>query len=255
MLTDVGLIYGRELRQRIRQPAWLVMSFATPLLYMFFFGPLLKKYVQYTPGFPPGGLWTIFAPALMLQMVIVGSSYVGVGLLTEYRSGVFHRFQVTPIRPVALLLGKVLADASNVVVQCGLIMMLCWAVFHLRLSILGTTAALVIAAVLSVVLSCCSCALALLLKSEQALPTVLNALLLPLLLLSGTLLPITSALAPSWLYDVSRLNPVAYVMDLDRNVFRGDFSLNANWLGVAILIAVTFLSMSWAMRTYNRQAT
>jgi ABC-2 type transport system permease protein len=60
-----------------------------------------------------------------------------------------------------------------------------------------------------VAIASCSYALALRLKSEETVPAVLNALLLPLFLLSGTLLPITTALAPNWLWRLSRLNPVA----------------------------------------------
>src|ERR1700754_2555376 len=213
MIRDIWVIFVREMSHRLRQPAGLAMGLVQPLLYMFFFGPLLTKFVTYTPGFPPGDTWTIFAPSLMLQMVLVGSSFVGMGLLAEYRSGVLERFRVTPISPASLLLGKVLTVAVNVLVQSGLIVLLCRLVFHLALTPIGLVISMAFVALLSVALASCSYAVALRLKSEEAVPAILNAVLLPLLLLSGTLLPITAQLAPSWLYLLSRLNPVARIME------------------------------------------
>lgn len=236
-----------------RQPAWLVMGLAQPVLYMFFFGPLVGKFVTYTPGFPPGGIWTVFAPALMVQMVIIGSSFVGGSLLAEYRSGVFDRFSVSPMRPTALLTGKLLAVALNVLTQAGAITLLCVVVFGVEPPVLGVILCMSIVAFLSIAIASSSYALALRLKSEERFPAVLNALLLPLFLLSGTLLPITAKLAPVWLWELSRLNPVAYVMDASRASFRGDFSVHALFPGMAALAVMTSVAFLWAVRTFSRQ--
>jgi ABC-2 type transport system permease protein len=250
---DVWLVFRREMTHRYRQPVWLVFGLAQPVMYMFFFGPLLGKFVTYTPGFPPGGIWMVFAPALMVQMAIVGSSFVGVSLLAEYRSGVFERFSVVPMSPAALLSGKLLAVSVNVLVQAGAIALLAVLVFEVRPPVAGVALCLLIVAVLAVAIASCSYALALRLKSEEKVPALLNALLLPIFLLSGTLLPITTELAPSWLWKLSRLNPVAYVMDADRASFRGDFSAHSLLTGSVALAAMTLVSFWWAVRTFSRQ--
>jgi ABC-2 type transport system permease protein len=230
------------------------MGLAQPLLFMFFFGPLLTKFVAYTPGFPPGTVWEIFAPSLMLQMVLVGSSTVGIALLAEHRSGVLERFRSTPMHPAALLLGKVLCVVVTVLVQSTLIVVLCFLVFHLRAPIVGLAASMGIAGLLSAALASASYALALRIKSEDALPALLNALLLPLLLLSGTFLPITAALAPTWLYRMAQLNPVAHVMDATRAAFRGDFSVDAVAGGTASVLAMSVLALWWGVRNVARES-
>lgn len=252
-MHSVWLIYRRELSQRFRQPVWLIMGLVQPILYMFFFGPLVGKFVAHTPGFPPGNTWTIFAPALMVQMVVIGSTFVGLNLLAEYRTGVFERFRMTLVSPVSLLLGKVMTVATSVLLQSILIALVCCLSFGLRPSIPGLFLCLLIVGLLSVSLSSCSYALALRLKSEDALPAVLNAILLPLFLLSGTLLPITSELAPPWLWQLSRANPVAYVMEASRASFRGDFSMTSLSSGLIILVAMTVLSLWWGASTFSRE--
>ena len=253
MCRDIWLIFCREMTHRLRYPVFLIMGLAQPLLYMFFFGPLLTKYVDYTPGFPPGSIWTIFAPALMLQMVLIGSTLVGVGLISEHRSGVLERFRVSPIMPGVLLLGKVGAVMVNVLIQSSLIVLLCHVVFDVDPPWYGLTCCMLIVATLSVTLSALSYALALRLKNAEGLTALLNALLLPLLLLSGTLLPITAELAPGWLYWMSRIDPVAYVMEAARASFRGDFGSPSLFAGVAILVAMATASLWFGMHTFRHK--
>jgi ABC-2 type transport system permease protein len=252
-MRNTWVFYCREMSHRFRQPMWLIMGLAQPVLYMFFFGPLVQKFVAYTPGFPPGDIWTIFAPALMVQMAITGSTFVGMNLLAEYRGGVFERFRATPASPVSLLLGKVMTVATSVLIQSCLIVLVCCIAFGLRPSVPGLLLSLFIVGFLSVALASCSYALALKLKSEQGLPAVLNVILLPLFLISGTLLPITPELAPPWLYHLSRINPVSYVMEASRTSFRGDFSMNSLSSGLVALTVMTVLSLWWGVSAFSSE--
>jgi ABC-2 type transport system permease protein len=100
-------------------------------------------------------------------------------------------------------------------------------------------------------MSSASYALALRLKSEDALAPVLNTIVLPLLLLSGILLPMT--LAPTWLYDLSRVNPFVYVVDAERAIFRGDLGSVAV-VGIVIMIALVVVTVAWGVRTFQRES-
>ena len=62
---------------------------------------------------------------------------------------------------------------------------------------------------------------ALVLKSEDALAPVVQGIALPLLLLSGILLPL--ALAPDWLRFIASLNPLTHAVDASRALFNGDW--------------------------------
>ena len=252
MPRDTWLILKRELTLRLRNPLWIAIDVTHPLLYVFLFGPLMKKFVQHTPGFPAGSMWMIFTPAMMMQAAITTASFVGMSLLADYRAGVLERLRVSPIRPTSLLLGKVLAVALNVIALSGVILLATVGVFGLRPAALGVLISMLIVALFTITLASCSYAIALRLKHEQFVSALINAVMLPLLLLSGSLVPITTTLAPNWLYTLSRMNPASYIMDAGRASFRGDLHMATIGQGLAVLLIVTLLSLWWGARTLNR---
>lgn len=253
MLRDIRLIFRRELRLSMRNPTWLGIQIMQPLLYLVLFGPLMEKMVENTPGFPPGDVWQIFTPALIVMLALFGSSFVGFALLAEYRTGLVERLRVTPVSRVALLLGKVLNNALQALVQAILLVLLAIVAFGLRAPIGGVVLSLVIVVLLSIAMASMSYALALTLKSEESFPALLNAVLLPVLLLSGILIPITTGLAPDWLYWISRFNPFSHIVEAQRASFRGEFTMDALFTGSVVLLALTALAVWWGARTFQRE--
>ncbi|HEX3779219.1 MAG TPA: ABC transporter permease [Pseudonocardiaceae bacterium] len=253
MLLDTWLIFRRESLLRLRAPLAVAIDTAYPLLYVFLFGPLMTQFVKHTPGFPPGSMWTIFTPAMMMQAAVNAGCFVGMGLLVDYRAGVVERFRVTPSSVAAQLMGRVFAVTLKVVLVAGVIVAFCVAVFGLRPSPVHVLVSFGVVALFAVTVASCSYAVALRLKNEHSVAALINAVLLPLLLLSGTLVPITKVLAPGWLYLLSRLNPVSYIMDAARASFRGDLGLTSFGPGLAVLLTLTTLSVWWGVRTFNRE--
>ena len=196
----------------------------------------------------------ILTPALIAQLALFGSSFAGFGLLAEYRAGVVERFLVTPVSRVALLLGKVLANSLQAVAQAALIIAPAYLVFDLDAPFYGVLLSLLIVFLLAVTLSASSYALALTLKSEETFPAFLNAVLMPLLL-SGILIPITSGHAPAWLDTISQVNPFRHVVDVERNTFKGDFTVDALFTGGVVVLVMAVLSVWWGTRTFHRDNT
>ncbi|GLZ41740.1 ABC transporter permease [Actinokineospora sp. NBRC 105648] len=254
MPRETWLIFSRAMSLSLRNPAWIMIGLLQPVLYLVLFGPLLERMTESTPGFPPGTSWQILTPALIIQLALFGSSFVGFGLLAELRLGAFERMRVTPVSRTALLLGRVLRDAVQTVAQALLILVLAFLMFDLRASVGAVALTLLMVAMLSLALSSCSYALALRLKSEEAFPAILNTALLPILLLSGIVIPITQGLAPGWLYGISRWNPFTHVVDAERASFRGEFTTDALLTGSLVLFAMTALSVLWGVRTFSRES-
>ncbi|MEU5524208.1 ABC transporter permease [Streptomyces sp. MMS24-I2-30] len=253
MLRDTQLIFARDMKLALRSPTWLLIGIMQPLLYLFLFGPLMVSVVDHTPGFPPGGAWEVLTPALIVQTALFSGSFAGVGLLTEYRVGVVDRFRGTPASRAALLFGKVLAQAVQATAQSVLIVLVTLLVFDLDVSATGLLLSLAIAAVLAITLSSGSYALAMVLKSEAAFPALMNAVLLPLLLLSGVLLPVSEQLAPGWLYNLARINPLTHVVDAERAAFRGDMSATGLLTGSLVLLVMAALALLWGTRTFRKE--
>ncbi|AIJ26083.1 MULTISPECIES: ABC transporter permease [Amycolatopsis methanolica group] len=253
MLRDTWLIFKRDWTLSMRNPAWVMIGIMQPVLYLVLFGPLMEKVVSSTPGFPPGTSWTILTPALIIQLALFSSSFAGFSLLMDYRSGVLERLRVTPASRVGLLLGKVVNNVIQAVIQAVLITVLAYVAFGLDAPIGGVLLSLVIVGLVAATLASASYAVALTLKSEQAFPALLNAVLMPVLLLSGILLPITSILAPDWLYAISRINPFTHVVDAERATFRGDLTMDALMTGSIILVVMTVLAVFWGTRTFQKE--
>jgi ABC-type multidrug transport system permease subunit len=90
-------------------------------------------------------------------------------------------------------------------------------------------------------------------QERSGIPAIVNSVLMPLLLLSGILLPITTGLAPQWLYNVARFNPFRYVVAASRASFRSDFTMDALFTGCVVLAVMTLLAVWSGARTFQRE--
>jgi ABC-2 type transport system permease protein len=194
----------------------------------------------------------ILTPALILQIALF-SMFSGIGILIELRNGSLERLRVTPVRRIALLLGKVLNNAVQLFFQAVLVLVLALVAFDLSAPFAGVVLSLAIVVLMGITLASTGYAAALLLKSEEAFIPALNTILLPVLLLSGILIPITTGLAPGWLYTVSRINPFTHIVDADRAAFRGDYALDSLFTGVVVLAVMAVLAVWWGARTFQRE--
>jgi ABC-2 type transport system permease protein len=249
-LRDTWLIFNRSVWLTIRNPVWLFFGLMQPVLYLTLFGPLLEKVVQ-APGFPAGGAWNVFVPGLLIQIAMFGGGFVGFGLVAELRSGVVERMRVTPMSRVAMLLGRSLRDVVFLLVQ-AIVLILVATPFGLALDPAAIVPTLGLLALIGLVLAPTSYALALRLKSEDALAPVVNSVMLPVLLLSGILLPMT--LAPDWLRTIAEFNPFSHAVDAIRALFIGNFGDPQVAFAVGIMGVLAALAVWFGARAFGRAA-
>lgn len=247
---ETWLIFQRSMTQSLRNPAWVVIGLTQPVLYLALFVPLLRNLVG-GPGFPPGDEWQVMVPALLVQLALFGTAFVGYSLIAEYRSGVIERMRVTPASRAALLLGRSMRDVVVLTVQGALLIVLA-VPFGLRTPVGGALLSLLLVAILGLAMSAASYGLALRLKSEDAFAPVQNSIIVPVLLLSGMLLPMS--LAPVWLFVVSRFNPFVYVVDATRAAFVGNLTGSTVVLGILVAVAMSIAAVSYGVRTFKRES-
>jgi len=250
-LRDTGLVFGRSFGQTVRNPIWVFVTLMQPLFYLFLFAPLLKR-VTTAQGFPEGGAYNVFVPGLLVQLALFGTIFVGFTIIAEVRYGVIERLQVTPISRAALLLGRVLRDLVALAVQIVIIIVVAIP-FGLDVALGNALVGLALFILIGVTFSSLSYTLGLKLKTEDALAPFLNAVVLPLLLLSGILLPMT--LAPGWLQRVADVNPLSHVVDASRALFNGDIRSGVVLRGTLVGVVMTVLSVWAGVRAFRRAAT
>ena len=244
---DTWLIFVRSLMLTLRNPVWVFIGLMQPILYLALFAPLLEP-ITSAPGFPPGGAFNIFVPGLLVQLAMF-STFSGFGLIAELRAGVVERMRVTPISRIAMLLGRALRDVAILLVQAALIIV-CALPFGLTIEPGGFIVALVLLALIGLIMTTFSYTVALAVKSEDVLAPVINAVFLPVLLLSGILLPM--ALAPKWLQWVAAFNPFSHAVDAMRSLFAGVVGSGAVALGVGLMLALTVISLFFAGRAFSK---
>jgi ABC-2 type transport system permease protein len=250
-LHETNLILRRAMRLSLRNPIWVILGLIQPILYLTMFGPLLESMTR-VQGWPAGDAWQVFVPGLLVQLGIFGAAFVGFGLVAEMRAGVVERMRVTPASRLALLLGRVLRDVVVLLVQ-GLILVGCAELFGLDAPLAGLVLGLLVVAALGAAFSSASYAAALMLKSEDALAPLANGLAVPLLLLSGILLPMS--LAPGWLEAISDANPVKHVVDGVRALFlEGSVTMTVVW-GVVATAGLVAAGLALGTRTFERESS
>ena len=248
---DTMLVFSRQLRLSLRNPAWVIIGLIQPILYLAFFGPLLTKVASGNlPGFPSGNSYSFFVPGLLIQLGLFGAAFVGFTIIADWRYGVIERLRVTPVSRLAILSGRVLRDVVTLLVQ-ALVLVLAGVAFGLRAPLGGVLVGLAFVATVAVSLSAISYTVGLLTKSEDVLAPALNMVVVPLMLLSGIMLPLT--LGPGWLQGIARVTPFRYIIDAMRNAFSGHYLNTIVLEGVAVSIGLAAVCLWIAGRAFVRE--
>jgi ABC-2 type transport system permease protein len=245
---DISTVLVRELRPTLRDPFSPIFSMIQPLVFLAFFGPLLVG----MPALGGGSPWQWFVPGNLVMVALFGTSMTGSNLLFEMQTGSYERMLVTPLSRSAMLIGRALKEMVPLVVQ-ALVIVIAVLPFGFQLYPLGAAAGLLLLGVFGVGLGALSYALAIAVRKQEWLFwMVQQTLLFPLLILSGMLLPLDNG--PGWMRAAARLNPLTYVVEAERALFRGDYSHPSVVIGALAALAVAALGLLVGTRTINRSA-
>jgi ABC-2 type transport system permease protein len=169
---------------------------------------------------------------------------------------VMDRFLVSPVARSPLIVGPLAQSAIVVVVQSLIIVGLSLIVgATFPGGILGVMAVIAAAILVGASLAAFSNAIALMARQEETVIGLVTFLTLPLTFLSSTFMQLS--LAPGWVQDVARFNPVNWAVEAGREAV----SASADWgfvlerLGLLTgLTVVAIWGATRAFRAYQRSA-
>ena len=216
------------------------------VLYLLLFAPLLKPALGAKTN---AEAYQTFVPGLLVMLAIFGALFVGFGLIAELRAGVIERSRVTPVSRLALLLGRSLRDVVSLLAQAVLITVLAIP-FGLSVELGDVLLAYLLLGLIAMLCSAVSYAVALKVRSEDALAPLLQTVSQPILLTAGILLPLI--FAPAWLKNVAKWNPFSWAVDGVRALFNGHPDVPEVWKSLVILGVLTVLSVLWAARSFAK---
>jgi ABC-2 type transport system permease protein len=248
LLNDVRLLWWRRMMETLRQPVWVFIGLSTPLFLLTLFAPLLKSLAG-GPGFPSGSVLDVFVPGILVLMAF----YAGIGsgwiVIQELGTGVIERLRVTPASRFALVLGTSLRDVVMLVVP-SLIVVLVAIPFGFHPHWGGLAVLLALLALLVAATSAGSNALGMQLREVGSLAAVVNGLNLPLLLLSGVMLPLS--LAPAWMRGLAHVNPLYYAVEASRSVAASDVATWAVAQAFLVIGVLAIVASWWATWVYRK---
>ena len=186
-------------------------------MFLGLFGPLLAGVAA--AGAFGGSSLQWFLPGVLVMITMFGTSMTGSNLQFEIMTGAFERILATPLSRAALMIGRALKELTPLVVQAAIIVLVAMP-FGFRLYPAHALVGLLMLGVFGVGVGALSYALAIAArKTEWIFWAVQQALLFPLLILSGMMLPLEAG--PAWMQVAARLNPLTYVVDAERALFTG----------------------------------
>jgi ABC-2 type transport system permease protein len=247
VISDIRAVFTREMLVVIRDPFSLIFSLLQPLVFLGLFGPLLAGSLGGQFG---GGSLQWFLPGVLVMISLFGTSMTGSNLLYEMQTGSYERTLVTPLRRSSLLVGRALKELAPLIVQAAIICLIAIP-FGFQLFPGPALVGLLLLGVFGVGLGALSYALAIASrKKEWMFWAVQQALIFPLLILSGMMLPLESG--PAWMRAAASVNPLTYLVDAERTLFAGTlFSADVLW-GIVAAGATCLIGLVVGVRAIKR---
>jgi ABC-2 type transport system permease protein len=244
---------GRSLRILRREPAYLAFTLAQPMVWLLLFSQLFERVVD-VPGFGDVSYITYLTPGVVVMTAIMSANWAGTSFVEDMNRGVMDRNLTSPVSRGALINGILSYQAVITIVQ-SLIVLGVGVLLGARFDggIIGVVAMFVAAILLAIFFAALSCAMALLLRSQEALIGISVFLALPMTFVSSVLM--APALLPGWIGTAAKFNPVDWAAVASREAL----AASPDWgivLGRGGLLLALAIVMGWlaarAFRSYQR---
>jgi ABC-2 type transport system permease protein len=186
---------------------------------------------------------------LAILLTFSGTLLATFAIVRERERGTLEQLMVTPVSPVGVVLGKLLPYLLLGFVQLLLIIVLMTALFrvpiHGSLALLCALSLVYLLALLSLGLLVSSIS-----KTHIEASQIAQMLLLPSVMLSGYIFPISSL--PGFIQPVSRLLPATHFIAISRGIIIRGAGFVELWPSVAALLAIAVVLVAGSARAFRK---
>ncbi|SHM29787.1 ABC transporter permease [Cryptosporangium aurantiacum] len=253
-LTQTRLLTVRSLRTLGRQPVFLAFNLIQPLLWLLLFGTVFSA-IDRLPGIGDSYL-EYLAPGVVAMTAMLTANWAGSDLIQDIERGVMDRTLSSPTRRGAIIAASIVYQGICMVILGLIVFAAAWlAGVRYPGSWVGVPVTIGLAVLLAAAFTALSDALAVLLRSQNALIGLSQFLTLPLSFLSSVM--IAPSLMPSWVASAAKWNPLDWAATGSREALSAspDWALvgrdAAQLAALALVLAVAAVS---AFRTYQRSS-
>lgn len=241
--------FRRYLTLSLRSKKDFALTFVQPIIYLVLFGPLFVSTMQ-TQGKTQAVAYSLYVTGLSIQMAMTMGAFVGLTIILEYRLGILERLWSTPVRGRTMMAGRIARDVLLMLIPILLIFFV-GLVLGTTPTVLGLVTYFVAVLGTGVTFAGFSYAVALRTKSEGSLSAIFNIVLLPVLLLSGIMLPLS--FAPHWIATIARANPLWYLVEGPREQFTKQSVAAVTPWSWTVALVMSCLAFAWAAYEFDRR--
>jgi ABC-2 type transport system permease protein len=204
-------LFKRELIRQVRQPTRVVAAIATPLMIWVFFAAGFAGSANLGVD---ASMRAFLVPGVASMTVLFASIFGAISLIQDRQDGFLRAALVSPAPRWSIALSKIAAGSILATLQGAIVLLTLPAVGH-PVTIPGFLAAVGALACVSAALIGFGLMLAWRVDSTQGYHGVMNTILMPAWLLSGSIFPVATA-AP-WLALITRFNPLTWCHEAMRH--------------------------------------
>lgn len=204
-LLAAASLWRREMVRFLRQRSRIVGALGTPVLFWLLIGSGIGSSLRFGSSGFSMGYREYFFPGTVVLVLLFTSIFSTISIIEDRHEGFLQAVLVAPIPRSAFVFGKVLGGTTLAVLQGVLFMLLAPLV---GISFSAIPAALGMLTLVAFGLTALGYIIAWKMDSTQGFHAIMNLLLIPMWLLSGSVFP--SSGAPRWLQLMIAINPLTY---------------------------------------------
>jgi ABC-2 type transport system permease protein len=251
MTDQIYVIARRSVVRTLRQPANVIAPLVFPLMLLAVNSAGLRA-ETHLPGFPTTSILAFILAVPFIQGALFATMNTGTDLARDIQTGFLSRLSLTPIRPVALLLGQLGGTVTLGLLQAAVYLAV-GLIAGVRFASGPAGVLVLIALYILVVLAFGSIGLFAALKtgSGEAIQG-LFPLFFVFLFISSMAIP-RNLMSVTWFHDVATVNPVSYLIEGVRSLIIIGWDGEALALGFGIAATVSLVAVLFASRALNQR--
>lgn len=241
-MNKIYILWLRQLKRYVRSKSRIIGSLGQPLFFLlalgYGFGGVFQKAGQ-------GNYFNFLSPGVIGMAIIFTAIFTGIEIIWDRQFGFLKEIMVAPMPRFQIMLGRTLGGATVATVQ-GLIVLILAFVFGFRIGNAAAILAVIpVMFLVALLFTALGTMVASLMQDMQGFQLIMNFLVMPLFLLSGSLFPLDNV--PLALSIVSKFDPLSYGIDAFRAILIGSSHFS---LGMDVLVLSLFTAVFIALGSY-----
>jgi ABC-2 type transport system permease protein len=209
----VVILGARNLTKSIRTPMLITVSLLQPIIWLVLFSQTFRGLAN-TAQFRSRGYDSYLAfltPGMIVLSALFSALQSGLATVTDIDTGMMDKLTSSPIRRVTILGGRAVADATTMLAQAVIVLVVALALgARFRDGWAGALLLLALTTLFGLVWASLANLIALRTRNSELTMVLGLFLTLPVLFLSPAFFPLS--LQPRWLQKVAAANPASYVI-------------------------------------------